>query len=299
MITLTQAIARSDNSAFVRTRAVARAGELRRRRRAGGHPDGEVDGHRHVGVQPGRGVDDAGYPGRAPARHGAGVFGARERRSAEAGDVRHQDRRPLREGRSTRRRRRTCRCSTRTSLVPRPRCSSARSATVRRAAHWVTSLGRRRARRVPPTHNVDAWFVGYTPQFTAAVWMGNPDGRDPDDEHRRHRAGVRGGVSRQDLGRVHAESRPRRFRSSRSRAGVHEHPGSLHHRNRAQAQHVPPGPATTTTTTIPGPPPAAHHASDLHLMTKPPKTTPTPHKKPPPTTPPVHPATRLPGTGLT
>jgi penicillin-binding protein 1A len=27
--------------------------------------------------------------------------------------------------------------------------------------------------------NVDAWFVGYTPQFTAAVWMGNPDGEIP------------------------------------------------------------------------------------------------------------------------
>ena len=24
--------------------------------------------------------------------------------------------------------------------------------------------------------NVDAWFVGYTPQFTAAVWMGDPNG---------------------------------------------------------------------------------------------------------------------------
>jgi membrane peptidoglycan carboxypeptidase len=27
--------------------------------------------------------------------------------------------------------------------------------------------------------NADAWFVGYTPQYTAAVWMGNPDGRVP------------------------------------------------------------------------------------------------------------------------
>lgn len=27
--------------------------------------------------------------------------------------------------------------------------------------------------------NVDAWFVGYTPQFTAAVWMGDPDGEVP------------------------------------------------------------------------------------------------------------------------
>ena len=27
--------------------------------------------------------------------------------------------------------------------------------------------------------NADAWFVGYTPQYTAAVWMGHPDGRVP------------------------------------------------------------------------------------------------------------------------
>ena len=29
------------------------------------------------------------------------------------------------------------------------------------------------------TDHVDAWFVGYTPQFTAAVWMGNPLGEVP------------------------------------------------------------------------------------------------------------------------
>jgi penicillin-binding protein 1A len=28
-------------------------------------------------------------------------------------------------------------------------------------------------------HNQDAWFVGFTPQYTAAVWMGNPDGEIP------------------------------------------------------------------------------------------------------------------------
>ena len=27
--------------------------------------------------------------------------------------------------------------------------------------------------------NQDAWFVGYTPQFTAAVWMGDPNGEIP------------------------------------------------------------------------------------------------------------------------
>ena len=48
-------------------------------------------------------------------------------------------------------------------------------------------------------HNQDAWFVGYTPQFTAAVWMGNPLRRDPDDQRRRHR-GVRRDVSRRRSG---------------------------------------------------------------------------------------------------
>ena len=28
-------------------------------------------------------------------------------------------------------------------------------------------------------HNQDAWFVGFTPQYTAAVWMGNPVGEIP------------------------------------------------------------------------------------------------------------------------
>ncbi len=27
--------------------------------------------------------------------------------------------------------------------------------------------------------SVDAWFVGFTPQYTAAVWMGNPEGEIP------------------------------------------------------------------------------------------------------------------------
>jgi penicillin-binding protein 1A len=28
-------------------------------------------------------------------------------------------------------------------------------------------------------NNVDAWFVGFTPQYTAAVWMGDPNGEEP------------------------------------------------------------------------------------------------------------------------
>ena len=35
-------------------------------------------------------------------------------------------------------------------------------------------------------HNQDAWFVGYTPQFTAAVWMGNPNGEIPMTNVGRH-----------------------------------------------------------------------------------------------------------------
>jgi penicillin-binding protein 1A len=29
------------------------------------------------------------------------------------------------------------------------------------------------------TNNADAWFVGYTPKLTAAVWMGKPEGNQP------------------------------------------------------------------------------------------------------------------------
>ncbi|MGQ0826686.1 MAG: transglycosylase domain-containing protein [Actinomycetota bacterium] len=50
----------------------------------------------------------------------------------------------------------------------------------------VIESGTGRAARLPrpaagktgtTNDNADAWFVGYTPQYTAAVWMGHPDGR--------------------------------------------------------------------------------------------------------------------------
>ena len=27
--------------------------------------------------------------------------------------------------------------------------------------------------------NRDAWFAGYTPEYTAVVWVGNPDSNEP------------------------------------------------------------------------------------------------------------------------
>jgi penicillin-binding protein 1A len=45
------------------------------------------------------------------------------------------------------------------------------------AAHTLGNFPRHAAGKTGTTdHNVDAWFIGFTPQYTAAVWMGNPDG---------------------------------------------------------------------------------------------------------------------------
>ena len=74
--TLTEAIAISDNCAFVRTELSLGPGHY-------GHDgarqvidDGEPHGHRHVALPAGR-VDDARHQRRAPARDGAGLLGDR------------------------------------------------------------------------------------------------------------------------------------------------------------------------------------------------------------------------------
>ena len=46
-------------------------------------------------------------------------------------------------------------------------------------------------------NNSNAWFVGFTPQLTTAVWVGDPEGLHPDGEHPR----VHGGRGRQGAGR--------------------------------------------------------------------------------------------------
>jgi penicillin-binding protein 1A len=44
----------------------------------------------------------------------------------------------------------------------------------------AAQIGRPQAGKTGTTqHNADAWFVGYTPKLTAAVWMGRPEGNQP------------------------------------------------------------------------------------------------------------------------
>ena len=63
--------------------------------------------------------------------------------------------------------------------------------------------------------NVDAWFVGYTPQITTAVWMGNPAGEDLDERPLRP-GGVRWHDPRANLARVHGRRALTACRSSTS-----------------------------------------------------------------------------------
>ena len=73
-----------------------------------------------------------------------------------------------------------------------------KNGTGTRARHRPAGRGQDRH----DTDNNDAWFIGYTPQFTTAVWMGDPQRRVADEQRRRHSR-----VGRQlpgpDLGRVH------------------------------------------------------------------------------------------------
>ena len=49
----------------------------------------------------------------------------------------------------------------------------------------------------------DAWFVGFTPRLSTAVWVGYPNGAGPDDDPVPRRLGGRRHVPGRDLGRLH------------------------------------------------------------------------------------------------
>ena len=66
--------------------------------------------------------------------------------------------------------------------------------------------GREVAGKTGTTENYgDAWFVGYTPQLVAAVWVGYPDKLVPMTDQFHGQPGRRRHVSRADLEGVHDE----------------------------------------------------------------------------------------------
>ena len=166
----------SDNCAFVRTELSLGPGNY-------GHDgvrrvidDGEPHGHRHLALRAGR-VDHARHQRRAPVRDGAGLLGDRGRRRAPPGRVRVEDRRPDRQGAVPAQRQAASGCST-----PQVARSETQMLTevLKNGTASGLSIGRPAAGKTGTTDdNQDAWFIGYTPQITTAVWMGDPNAETP------------------------------------------------------------------------------------------------------------------------
>ena len=137
----------------------------------------------------------------------------------------------------------------------------------------AAAFGRPAAGKTGTTqNNNDAWFVGYTPKLTAAVWMGYPDGLKPDGRRARHQgagrhlpggdlAEVHGGGHRRLRHRRLPGVRPRGARRRRDARPQLRHVG--HHRvgrrRSSGGRPRPPQPQTTQTTQ---PQPQTTHAAD-------------------------------------
>ena len=77
------------------------------------------------------------------------------------------------------------------------------------------AIGRPAAGKTGTTEkNNDAWFVGYTPDLAAAVWMGYPNGTKPMKSV--HGVNVTGGSFPARSGRVHARGAQGHARDARS-----------------------------------------------------------------------------------
>ncbi len=130
--------------------------------------------------------------------------------------------------------------------------------------------------------NVDAWFVGYTPQYTAAVWMGDPNGevamRNVGGTGPVYGAGYPAKIWRAFMGDATASLPVLDFPK----------PDQQNTRSRFISElgrkltYVPPDSATTTT--LPVTPTTVATPTTVKKGHKPPVSTPTAAHKPPPTT---------------
>ena len=58
---------------------------------------------------------------------------------------------------------------------------------IKRGTGTAANIGRPAAGKTGTTQeNSDAWFVGYTPDLVAAVWVGYPEAQTRDDQRARH-----------------------------------------------------------------------------------------------------------------
>jgi membrane peptidoglycan carboxypeptidase len=158
------------------------------------------------------------------------------------------------------------------------------------AARTLSTFPRPAAGKTGTTDaNVDAWFVGYTPQFTAAVWMGDPNGevamRNIGGTGPVFGAGYPAKIWRAFMGDATASLPVVQFAEP---APTSVRPRFITELGR-KLTFVPSQSATTTT--VPVTPTSVVTPTTVKKGHKPPVKTPTTAHKPPPTTPHTTPAT--------
>ena len=90
------------------------------------------------------------------------------------------------------------------------------------------------------TDYTDAWFVGYTPKLSTAVWVGYPARQRPDVRRQRTRPRIRRHAGGADLARLHGASQRRLLRRlHRSRRPVPRHSVLRQVRDHGRQHHAP------------------------------------------------------------
>ena len=152
----------------------------RPRRRSGKrHRDGALDGDRsRTAVGPGGG-DRRSRLRRLAARTGRRLRDPRQRRRPPRSDRDQQSRIPRRQGRRNRKRRRRTGAHPRSGLRRHQRAQRRDHARATGTGYTNLSYCSEVAGKTGTSEEEsDAWFVGYTPEFSTAVWVGHPESRE-------------------------------------------------------------------------------------------------------------------------